>query len=105
MKSFAGDSQHITQADIKIGKNFLDEKSFRRFEMLYDQLLSFVEMKIINGDKMTLESWKHQLTSVIIANGLNPFPGYQSNINRKHSNPKAFAELKKFKQLQLTKKA
>jgi hypothetical protein len=104
MKSFAGDTNKITKVDIKTGKNYLDEKSFRRFEILYDQLLSFVEMKVMNGNEMTLDSWKHQLNSVIIANGLNPFPGYQSKINRKVSNPKAFSELEKFKQLQLTEK-
>ncbi|MDD5053739.1 MAG: hypothetical protein PHO27_13470 [Sulfuricurvum sp.] len=87
--------------DIKTGKNFLDEKSFRRFEILYDQLLSFVEMKVLNGDEMTLDSWKHQLNSLILANGLNPFPGYKSNINRSISNPKALNELKKFKKIQL----
>ncbi|MCI5168349.1 MAG: hypothetical protein D3903_20215 [Candidatus Electrothrix sp. GM3_4] len=105
MKSYAGDPSHITQADVKVGKNFLDEKSFRRFEILYDQLLSFVEMKVINGEEMTLDKWNHQLTSVIMSNGLNPFPGYKSKINRNSSNPKAFEQLKKFKQLRLSKKA
>ncbi|MDM8545289.1 RhuM family protein [Candidatus Venteria ishoeyi] len=104
MKSYAGDSNHITQADVKVGKNYLDEKAFRRFDILYDQLLSFVEMKVINGEEMTLDKWYHQLTSVIMSNGLNPFPGYQSNIKRNSANLKAFDELKKFKQLQLSKK-
>lgn len=101
MISYIGDCSRITQADVRIGKNYLDKKSSRRFEILYDQLLSFIEMKVLNGDEMTLATWLHQLNSLIITNGLNPFPGYNSKITRIDANAKAKKELKLFKMLQL----
>ncbi len=63
IKSFAADTTKITKADIKTGKNYLNEKAFRRFEILYDQLLSFVKIKVMNDNKIMPVIRLHSLLS------------------------------------------
>ncbi len=63
IKSFVADATKITKANIKTGKNYLNEKTFRRFEILYDQLLSFVKIKVMNDNKIMPVIGLHSLLS------------------------------------------
>lgn len=95
MTSYAKTVAELSYDDLKIGRNYLSKKSFRQFEILYDVLFAFVEMKALNGEEMTLEKWEHQLREVIINLGLNPFPDYKG-ANRQMADEKAKEEWKKF---------
>lgn len=100
MTSFSGELKDVKEKDLTIGRNYMDKIAFRKFEILYDQLLSFVEMKALNNEVMTLEKWEYELRKVIEANGLNSFVTYR-NSSRPKANQKAKEEWTKFKPIKL----
>ncbi len=89
---------------ILVGKNFLDEKAFRKLEILYEQLFLFVENKLLNEEKMTLDKWSYQLNSLLQANGYEPFGDYGPVYMRGKANEKAKREYKIYKQRKVAAK-
>ncbi len=89
---------------ILVGPNYLDEKSFRKLEILYEQLFLFVENKLLNEEKMTLDKWSYQLNSLLQANGYEPFGDYGPVYMRGKANEKAKREYKIYKQRNLEAK-
>ena len=95
MISYDGKSP-MKQAMI-VGKNYLDKKSFRKLEILYEQLFLFVENKLLNEEKMTLDKWMYQLNNLLIVNGYEPFGDYGDEYIRGKANEKAKDKYDKYK--------
>lgn len=104
MKAYAGSPDKISVQDVRTGKNYLDKISFRKLEILYEQLFLFAENKIIGGDQMTLSKWEDQLQKLLIANGYEP-GGMYGHFVASQADVVADRELKKYKeQLKLSAK-
>lgn len=99
MTSYDKELKDVQKKDLLVGKNYLKKKSFRQFQLLYDVFFAFVEMKLLNGEKITLDQWEHQLKDVIINFGLSPFYSKYVNITRRCANEKVETEWSKFKPL------
>jgi len=66
MLSFKGD--YVTQDDVRIAKNYLDEQEITRLNLLVSQFLDFAEMQAMDHNPMTMNDWVEALDGQIVQN-------------------------------------
>lgn len=76
MRAYDGDPDRIKVADVRTGKNYLEKIPFRKLENLYEQLLLFMEHRVLSGEKLTLDKWAEQIDQLLINNGYQPWKLY-----------------------------
>jgi hypothetical protein len=65
MTSFKGD--YITKDDVKIAKNYLNEKELQRLNLLVSQFLDFAEFQALEQNPMSMSDWIAALDNQILA--------------------------------------
>ncbi|WP_188092600.1 RhuM family protein [Azospirillum sp. B21] len=96
MLAYSGDPHAIKTADVATGKNYLNEKEFRKLENIYEQLWLLIESRILNGEKMTIAKWESELQNLLLFNGYTVMTAY-SSVSRRDADAAAAKELRTYK--------
>ena len=89
----ARNGRHEMCQAVNLGRNYLDKRAERKLALLYEQLIPFAENKMLNGEKMTLDKWAHQLKTLLTINGYEPFACYNCEYFRANAGDKTTREL------------
>ena len=65
MTNFKG--KYVTIDDVKIAKNYLNEKELQRLNLMVSQFLDFAELQALDEIPMTMQNWIDALDKQIIA--------------------------------------
>ncbi|MDR1538135.1 MAG: virulence RhuM family protein [Clostridiales bacterium] len=66
MMNFKGD--YITKEDVRIAKNYLNEKELQVLNLLVSQFLDFAELQAIEENAMTMANWIAELDRQLLGN-------------------------------------
>ncbi len=69
MNSLDKKGKNITKADVRIGKNYLDENEIKQLALIVEQYLAFAESMATQKTKMFMDDWIKRLDSIISLNG------------------------------------
>jgi hypothetical protein len=95
LTSFKG--KKISSYDIKIAKNYLDEKELKSLNLIVDSYLSFAEFQAQREKQMTMEDWIKKLDDFIKLSGGEILEN-AGKISRKFAEEKAKEEFKKYRE-------
>lgn len=95
MLSFKG--EYATKEDVKIAKNYLNEKELQVLNLLVSQFLDFAELQALEQKAMTMQNWvdelDHQLSS-----SRRPLLTNKGTVSRKEALEKAEKEYEAYRQ-------
>ena len=94
LMSFSGEQP--TLREVKIAKNYLNEKELRAMGQLVSGYLDFAERQAEREVPMTMEDWAKHLDGILTSTGENLLIG-NGSINHNQAMDKAQAEYKKYK--------
>ncbi|MDR1018065.1 MAG: virulence RhuM family protein [Lachnospiraceae bacterium] len=66
MTNFKGD--YVTKDDVKIAKNYLEEKELKVLNLLVSQFLDFAELQALEEIPMTMKDWVVELDNQLLGN-------------------------------------
>lgn len=98
MLSFKGD--YVTKDDVKIAKNYLDEKEIIRLNLLVSQFLDFAEMQALDRNPMTMNDWINALDSQIVQNKRQLLVG-QGRVSHEQAMKRAEEEFRIYREREL----
>lgn len=94
LTSFGGDQP--TLREVKIAKNYLDEKELHAMGQLVSGYLDFAERQAEKQIPMTMNDWSKHLDKILIATGENLLEG-NGSISHIEAMKKAETEYRKYK--------
>ena len=104
VQSFGG--QHVTKADAKNGKNYLNKQEAEELNRLVSMYLDFAENLVrrnrLTGTPMKMQDWVDKLDSFLVFNGFAVLEGY-GRVRRDYAEVCALAEFEKFMVLEKSK--
>ena len=89
MMSFKGD--YVTKEDVRIAKNYLDEKELTKLNLLVSQFLDYAEFQAINENPMSMADWVKALDEQLMRLRTKVLVG-KGNIRHEDAIKKAEAE-------------
>ena len=89
VKTFAG--KEPTQADVIVGKNYLNDDELYRLHLLSEQFLLYAEASALRGTPMTMSSLHNKLDRLLEVNDYPVFEGWR-NYNAETAKKHALAE-------------
>jgi hypothetical protein len=98
MTNFKGD--YITQDDVVIAKNYLNEKELQVLNLLVSQFLDFAELQAIQQNAMTMEQWIVKLDEVLAVSDQKALIGAGA-ISHKQAVEKATRELETYRKKEM----
>jgi hypothetical protein len=98
MTNFKGD--YITKDDVRIAKNYLDEKELQYLNLLVGQFLDFAELQALQQKKMTMSGWIAKLDEMIAFSGAALLAG-KGKVSREQANEKADKEFAEYRQAEM----
>ncbi len=99
LTSFKGSRPHLS--DVKIAKNYLDEKELRSLGQLVSGYLDFAERQAEREQTMTMKDWAEHLDRILTMSGEQLLIGAGS-VSHTQAINKATAEYKKYQQKTLS---
>ena len=99
LTSFKGSRPHLS--DVKIAKNYLDEKELRSLGQLVSGYLDFAERQAEREQTMTMKDWAEHLDRILTMSGEQLLIGAGS-VSHTQAINKATAEYKKYQQKNLS---
>ena len=99
LTSFKGNRPHLS--DVKIAKNYLDEKELRSLGQLVSGYLDFAERQAEREQTMTMKEWSEHLDRILTMSGEQLLIGAGS-ISHTQAIDKATGEYKKYQQKTLS---
>lgn len=99
LTSFKGDRPHLS--DVKIAKNYLDEKELRSLGQLVSGYLDFAERQAVREQTMTMKDWSEHLDRILTMSGEQLLVGAGS-VSHAQAIDKATEEYKKYQQKTLS---
>lgn len=100
LTSFIGSRPHLS--DVKIAKNYLDEKELRSLGQLVSGYLDFAERQAEREQTMTMKDWAEHLDKILTISGEQLLVGAGS-VSHAQAINKATSEYKKYQQKTLSK--
>ena len=94
MTNFKG--EYITKDDVKIAKNYLDEKELQVLNLLVSQFLDFAELQALEENAMTMADWVGELDRQLLGNRRELLTG-KGKISRKQAFEKAEKEFEVYR--------
>ncbi|MDR1289711.1 MAG: virulence RhuM family protein [Planctomycetaceae bacterium] len=98
MTNFKGN--YITKDDVRVAKNYLDEKELQYLNLLVGQFLDFAELQALQQKKMTMSEWIAKLDEMITFSGTKLLTG-KGKISREQANKKADQEFTEYRQAEM----
>lgn len=99
LTSFKGSRPHLS--DVKVAKNYLDEKELRSLGQLVSGYLDFAERQAEREQTMTMKDWAEHLDKILTMSGEQLLIGAGS-VSHTQAINKATAEYKKYQQKTLS---
>ena len=99
LTSFKGSRPHLS--DVKIAKNYLDEKELRSLGQLVSGYLDFAERQAERERTMTMKDWAEHLNKILTMSGEQLLIG-SGSVSHTQAINKATAEYKKYQQKTLS---
>ena len=99
LTSFKGSRPHLS--DVKVAKNYLDEKELRSLGQLVSGYLDFAERQAEREQTMTMKDWAEHLDRILTMSGEQLLVGAGS-VSHTQAIDKATAEYKKYQQKTLS---
>ncbi len=100
MTSFKG--EYATKEDVKIAKNYLDEKELQVLNLLVSQFLDFAELQALEQKPMTMQNWIDELDHQL-SNNRRPLLTNKGTVSRKDALEKAEKEYEAYRQKEYAK--
>ncbi|MDR0327412.1 MAG: virulence RhuM family protein [Planctomycetaceae bacterium] len=98
MTNFRGN--YITKDDVRIAKNYLNEKELQYLNLLVSQFLDFAELQALQQNKMTMREWIAKLDEMITFSGSQLLEG-KGKISREQANEKADKEFTEYRRAEM----
>jgi len=89
MTNFRGN--YITKEDVRVAKNYLNEKELRVLNLLVSQFLDYAELQALEERAMTMADWGTELDRQLLSNRRELLTG-KGNITHKQAVEKAEKE-------------
>ena len=98
MTNFRGN--YITKDDVRIAKNYLNEKELQYLNLLVSQFLDFAELQALQQNKMMMREWIAKLDEMITFSGSQLLEG-KGKISRDQANEKADKEFTEYRRAEM----
>ena len=98
MTNFEGD--YITEDDVKIAKNYLNEKELQYLRLLVSQFLDFAELQAIREIPMRMQEWVSKLDGMLTLSGQQLLAG-SGTVSHEEACRKAVAEFKEYRRKEM----
>lgn len=80
----------IKERDLRVGKNYLQERELKQYENIGEQLLLKIELRLLRGGKITMEERFFEINDLLKQNGYEILFDYsKSQMTRQEANTKA----------------
>ncbi len=94
MTNFKG--KYVTKEDVRIAKNYLNEKELQILNLLVSQFLDFAELQALEQRPMTMQNWIDELDRQLLGNR-RPLLGDKGSVSHKQAVEKAEAEFEAYR--------
>lgn len=94
MTNFKG--KYVTKDDVRVAKNYLNEKELQILNLLVSQFLDFAELQALEQRSMTMQNWIDELDRQLLGNR-RPILDDKGNISRKQAIEKAEVEFEAYR--------
>lgn len=98
MTHFEG--RYITEDDVKIAKNYLNEKELEYLRLLVSQFLDFAELQALEERPMRMEDWVSKLDAMLSLSGRQLLSG-PSKISHEEACRKAVEEFREYRRREM----
>ena len=94
------DGTYITEDDVKIAKNYLNEKELEYLRLLVSQFLDFAELQALEQNPMRMTDWVSKLDAMLTLSGRQLLTG-PGRISHEEACRKAVAEFREYRRREM----
>ena len=94
------DGTYITEDDVKIAKNYLNEKELEYLRLLVSQFLDFAELQALEQRPMRMREWVEKLDAMLTLSGRQLLTG-SGSISHEEACRKAVAEFREYRRREM----
>ena len=94
------DGTYITEDDVKIAKNYLNEKELEYLRLLVSQFLDFAELQALEQNPMRMQDWVGKLDAMLTLSGRQLLKG-KGTISHEEACRKAVAEFREYRRREM----
>ncbi len=94
MTNFKG--QYVTKDDVKVAKNYLNERELQILNLLVSQFLDFAELQALEQRPMTMQNWIDELDRQLLGNR-RPLLSDKGSVSHKQAIEKAETEFEAYR--------
>ena len=94
------DGTYITEDDVKIAKNYLDEKELEYLRLLVSQFLDLAELQALEQNPMRMTDWVSKLDAMLTLSGRQLLTG-SGSISHEEACRKAVAEFREYRRREM----
>jgi len=98
MTHFEG--KYITEDDVKIAKNYLDDKELEYLRLLVSQFLDFAELQALEQKPMRMQDWVTKLDALLTLSGRQLLTG-NGTVSHEEACRKAVAEFREYRRREM----
>lgn len=98
MTNFEG--QYITEDDVKVAKNYLQEKELEYLRLLVSQFLDFAELQALEQKTMRMNEWVLKLDQMLIFSGRQLLAG-SGSVSHEEACKKAVEEFREYRRREM----
>ena len=94
------DGKYITEDDVKIAKNYLNEKELEYLRLLVSQFLDFAELQALEQNPMRMQEWVEKLDAMLTLSGRQLLNG-SGAVSHEEACRKAVAEFREYRRREM----
>ena len=94
------DGKYITEDDVKIAKNYLNEKELGYLRLLVSQFLDFAELQALEQNPMHMHEWVEKLDAMLTLSGRQLLTG-KGTISHEEACRKAVIEFREYRRREM----
>ena len=98
MTNFEG--KYITEDDVKIAKNYLNERELEYLRLLVSQYLDFAELQALEQKPMRMQEWVEKLDAMLTLSGRQLLSG-PGSVSHEEACRKAVAEFREYRRREM----
>ena len=94
------DGKYITEDDVKVAKNYLNERELEYLRLLVSQYLDFAELQALEMKPMRMEDWVGKLDAMLTLSGRELLSG-PGKVSHEEACRKAVAEFREYRRREM----
>lgn len=94
------DGKYITEDDVKIAKNYLNDRELEYLRLLVSQFLDFAELQALEMNPMRMQDWVAKLDAMLTLSGRQLLDG-SGKISHEEACRKAVAEFREYRRREM----